>query len=349
MRDECWDTTGSVDVLRCHIRVVVPETHSMRGRILAVTDVRPIVLKALKMLRKGKGLLESNLDERVEPEFRALFASPLDDPSTLAKRLTDYLEELIVGLPAQQRRVARASLNLTSDAERNLQQRLESLTEEMHVDLRTVRRRMDDAYRLIAEASAGERRGQDDSRSGAGWYVETFDVTLRLDVETPEAIERSTIVVTASELERITISADVPRPDRSGPLPNDLEWEVVHGGTLVGSSRRSSTHVSAAIELSKPLDRGERHVYEMIARIPPGQSMASRYVCMPLRKYRHFVLRVRFDGDQLPSLVWKHQGDPHSAVQDGVPGELLTLNRAHEVHVEFHNLTTGYCYGVQWR
>lgn len=311
-----------------------------------MTDVRPIVLKALEALRKRKGLLESDLDERLDPEFRALFAGPLDDGPTLRSRLVDYLEGLIVGLPAQERRVARVSLNLTRDRERGLQQRLESLTGELHVDLRTVRRRMNHAYRLIAEAAVGERLGHAD---GAGWYVETFDVTLRLDVATPEAIERSTIVVTAPELERITISADVPRPENGAPVPTSLDWEVVHGGTLIGNERRSSTHVSAAIELAKPLVRGERHVYEMIARIPPGQTMAPRYVCVPLRKYRRFALRVRFDPNHLPSRVWKHDGDPHSAVQDGTPGEPLLLNRAHEVHVEFRDLATGYCYGVQWR
>jgi hypothetical protein len=314
-----------------------------------VTDVRPIVLKALETLRKGRGLLESNLAERIDPEFRALFAGPLDDAVTLRARLVDYLEGLAVGLPAQEKQVTRVSLNLTSDRERNLQQRLEWLAAELHVDLRTVRRWMGRAYELTAEAAASERLGPDTGRSGASWYVDTFDVTLRLDVATPEAIERSTIVVTSPELERITISADVPRPENGGPGPTSLEWEVVHGGTLIGNDRRSSTHVSAAIELSKSLVRGERHMYEMIARIPPGQSMAQRYVCLPLRKYRHFVLRVRFDPDRLPSLVWKHDGDPHSAVQDGVPGESLTLNRAHEVHVEFRDLDTGYCYGVQWR
>ncbi|QQQ78172.1 hypothetical protein IOD16_06790 [Saccharothrix sp. 6-C] len=312
-------------------------------------DVKPIVLKTLETLRKGRGLLESDLDERIDPEFRALFAAPLDDAATLRARLVDYLEELVVGLPTREQRVTRVSLNLTSDRERNLQQRLEGLSAELHVDLRTVRRWMNHAYRLVAEAAAGERLGPDDGRSSAGWYVDTFDVTLRFDVATPEAIERSTIVVTAPELEQITISADVPRSGNGSQSPNSLDWEVVHGGTLIGNDRRSSTHVSAVVELSKPLVRGERHMYEMIARIPPGQSMAPRYVCVPLRKYRHFVLRVRFDPARLPSLVWKHDGDPHSAVQDGVPGELLTMNRAHEVHVEFRDLFTGYCYGVQWR
>ncbi|AXX32178.1 hypothetical protein KCV87_31630 [Actinosynnema pretiosum subsp. pretiosum] len=292
-------------------------------------------------------MLENDLAERVDPVFRGLFAGPLDDVDVLRSKLIDYLEALSVALPAQERRVARVSLNLTSDAERGLQQRLELLTGELHLDLRTVRRRMDRAYGLIAEAAAHERLG--DERGVGGWHVEAFDATLRLDVPTPEAIERSTIVVTAPELERITISADVPRAEGSGAVSNDLRWEVVHGGTLVGGDRRSSTHVSAALELPTPLVRGDRHVYEMIARIPPGQVMAPRYVCVPLRRYRYAALRVRFDPERLPSQVWKHDGDPHSAVQDGVPGEPLVLNRAHEVHVEFRDLATGYCYGVQWR
>ncbi|WP_158846633.1 hypothetical protein [Saccharothrix deserti] len=316
-----------------------------------MTDVQDVVVTALAALHKRNGVLSADLDERVRPEFSALFAMPADRGEVLREKLVEYLERLLAGLTDEQEQVARGTLNLRPDpVPGSLTDRMDVLAGELHVDRRTVRRRMNDAYRNMAlRAQRGDAALTGDGYGGKGWYVDVFDVVLRLDRPTPEAIERRTVVVTAPTLDRITTSVDVPRHPETGQEQPGLETELVFGGTLAGQARGSTTNFSLDIALPRRLARGDRHTYELISRIPPGQAMTPRYVCVPYRTCRYFVLRVRFDPDRLPKAVWKHDGVPHSAVHDGRPsGKLLELDGAHEVAVEFRDLLNGCAYGVQW-
>lgn len=316
-----------------------------------MTDVRNAVVTALTALHKRNGVLSTDLDQRMPPEFSALFAMPADRGEVLREKLVEYLERLLAGLPDEQEHVARGTLNLRPDpVPGSLTDRMDVLAQEMHVDRRTVRRRMNDAYRDMAlRAQRGDATLTGDGYGGKGWYVDVFDVVLRLDRPTPEAIERRTVVVTAPTLDRITTSVDVPRHPDTGQEQPGLESELVFGGTAAGRGRGSGTNFSLDIALPRRLVRGDRHTYELISRIPPGQAMAPRYVCVPYRTCRYFVLRVRFDPDRLPCAVWKHDGVPHSAVHDGRPSvNLLELDGANEVVVEFRDLLNGCAYGVQW-
>ncbi|GAA3459469.1 hypothetical protein ACFFSW_21570 [Saccharothrix longispora] len=317
-----------------------------------MTKVQDIVFAALSGLHKRNGVLSVDLDERVRPDFSVLFAMPADRGDVLRVKLEEYLERLMVGLSDEQELVARGTLNLGArPVLGSLTERMEVLAAELHVDRRTVRRRMNEAYRNMAiRAERGDAALTGDGYGGKGWYVDVFDVVLRLDRPTPEAIERRTIVVTAPSLERITTSVDVPRHPHADTAPRpELETEIVFGGLLAGRGRGSTTNFSLDIDLPRTMARGDRHTYELISRIPPGQAMAPRYVCVPYRSCRYFVLRVRFDPEHLPDAVWKHDGVPHSVVHDGYPAkELLQPDGAHEVVVEFRDLLNGCAYGVQW-
>jgi AcrR family transcriptional regulator len=310
------------------------------------------VLEMLRSLRKGRGLLAHDLDRRFRPEFRALFAATSDTDTTLRDKLVKYLEELLPGLPEVLERAARIALNMPPDDKPEiLRQRMARLAAELYVDDRTVRRHIDAAFkRMAATAATGGGLAPGLGFGGGGWYVDTLEAVLLLDLPSPEAIERHTIVATAQTLDRITISIDIPHhPEHRDGDPRLLR-EVMFGGLVAGDRRESSTNFSTVVALSRTLRKGDRHTYGLISRIPQGQPMAPRYVYIPYRRCRYFSLLVRFHPDRLPGEVWRHDGVPHSVVTDGIPSEdRLTLNRANEVTVSFGDLIGGCAYGVQWR
>ncbi|GAA3888524.1 hypothetical protein GCM10022243_61760 [Saccharothrix violaceirubra] len=287
-------------------------------------DVRTVVLDALERLRKGRGLVADDVDARVAPEFAVLFATPADHGEVLRRKLFDYLDGLMAGLPADREVIARVTLNVPPGRpDANLRRRMAFLAEEFRFDERTVRRRMDDAYRRMAERAArGPEAAADRGDGGRAWYVDVLDVVLRLDVPRPHALERRTVVATRSGLDVV----DVPKAD----------VEVVFGGRLTPDG----------LALPRTLEKGERHTYGLMRRVPPDRS---RLVYVPHRLCRYFTLLVRFDPERLPGGVWRHDGVSRDVVRAGRPvGRELSLNGAHEVLVEFTGLVDGLAYGVHW-
>ncbi|MFC0105199.1 hypothetical protein [Kibdelosporangium aridum] len=314
--------------------------------------VGEIVKENLVRLRKGRGVLARDLESRVRPDFTELFGATADSGSVLREKVIGYLDELMADLPEQLRRAARCGLNLPPSTDGDtLQQRLSVLAAEFYCDERTARRRMDDAFlQMAAQADRGQVPMPGVGHGGIGWYVDVFDAVLRLDMANPEAIERRTIVATAASLDRIVTSIDVPRHPSNHSTRVELTREMMFGGLLAGTGQGSSTNFSTEITLPRTLHRGERHTYGLIARIPPGQEMVNRYVYVPYRQCRYFTLLVRFHPDRVPQRIWRHEGVPHSAVNDEPrPGTELEPNLAYEVSAQFRDLINGCAYGIQWR
>lgn len=314
--------------------------------------VGEIVKESLVRLRKGRGVLSRDLESRIRPEFAELFGATADSGAALRQKVIGFLEELMTGLSDPLRRAARCGLNLPPSADgETLQQRLAVLAAEFYCDTRTARRRMDDAFALMAgNADRGHMPMPGVGHGGIGWYVDVFDAVLRLDLATPEAIERRTIVATGGSLDKIVTSTDVPRHPSNHGRQVELSREMMFGGVLAGTGQGSSTNFSTEITLPRTLHRGERHTYGLIQRIPPGQEMVNRYVYVPYRQCRYFTLLVRFHPDRVPQRIWRHDGVPHSAIQDEpVPGSELAPNLANEVSAQFRDLINGCAYGIQWR
>lgn len=317
-----------------------------------VDEVKALVLDNLKRIRKGLGIRSHDLDARVTAKFRDLLGASGDDVDTMSQKLTRYLEELLARLPKELQDAARHGLNLMEfPFDASLTERMDALAQRLHCEARTARRRMDRAFEQMADnAVLGTDAMSGVGFGGNGWYVESFDVVLRLDRDTPIAYERQRIFVTAPSLEEIVTSLDVPRPAGYGPDQVRLQTDVWFGGLLVGKRKDSTTNFRTAIRLPKRLRKNDRHTLGLIHRIPQGQPMTPRYVCVPYRNCRYFNLVVRFDPDRPPVQVWKHDGAPHSVVVDGEPaGPRLKPDRAFEVREEFSDLIGGLSYGIQWK
>ncbi|ONI79672.1 hypothetical protein ALI144C_23185 [Actinosynnema sp. ALI-1.44] len=314
--------------------------------------VGEIVKESLVQLRKGRGVQSKDLESRIDPEFAALIGTSVDTGTALRVRVVAYLNELMTGLPESLERVARCALNVPPAPDGDtLRQRLTGLAGEFFYDERTARRRMDDAFeRMVANADRGQAPMPGVGHGGTGWYVDMFEAVVRLDLPSPEAVERRTIVVTADSLDKIVTSIDIPKDPSNGSGPVGVAPEMMFGGLLAATGQGSSTNFSTDITLPRTLHRGERHTYGLIQRIPPGQRMATRYVYVPYRQCRFFTLVVRFHPDRVPGTIWRHDGAPYSAVHDDpVPGAELVPDKAYEVSTQFRDLINGCAYGIQWR
>lgn len=312
-------------------------------------DVEQTVRTTLAALRRGLGLLADDLDSRVDPEFRRLCGASTATGEVLRDRITDHVHDLAAGLSEELELAALVALNLHPPAHsRYLRERLAWLAERMRADVRTARRRVDEAFERMARNATAPDAGSGLGHGGNGWYVEQLDTVLRLTTATPEAFERRTVVVTVAELTELVHSTSIPNPGAPDEPP-DLQLDLVFGGVLSTVQRHPGGNFDTVVTLPEPLGRGDRHEYSMLVRIPPGQPMVPHYVLVPLRKHKHFTLRVCFPREALPRRVWRVAALPPRAIDARVPSDsLLVPDRAGEVRAEFHDLLPGCGYGVQW-
>ncbi|HYS37096.1 MAG TPA: hypothetical protein VEO01_15860 [Pseudonocardiaceae bacterium] len=302
----------------------------------------------LKTLRKGRGLQAPRLAEQVGPKLRALCGiGENENAASIREKLTKQIRILASGLPEDLRHVVTIALALQPDVQHQfLRERVQSLAEQQRRDVRTIRRRMDEGFDLLAEIAA---RPIEDRPHGTarGWYVERFEAILRLDKTSPETYERRRIVSDADGLDVLKPTQTQPR-DRSQP-DHDLNVEAHFGVTLLGKRKVTESRFAFELALPAPLDIGQKHEYGLIVRVPENQLMEPHYVLFPERRCDEFELRIRFDLDRLPSQIWRVDEVFHRDIDENRPtADLLTIDGVGEVHLSFRNLLPGHGYGAQW-
>jgi hypothetical protein len=184
-----------------------------------------------------------------------------------------------------------------------------------------------------------------------GWYVEHFSALLRMDVPQPEAVENRSIVATVDGLRELATSISVPRGPGDTNESHTLNAELLYGGLLTQREQPYESYFRTFIALPRPLRSGDRHEYQMLFRIPPGQQMATHYVYVPFNRTDSFDLRIRFSADKLPASIWALSGVPPSAIYEpasGGPG-LITPDIYGEVRIHFRDLRIGLGYGIRWQ
>lgn len=304
----------------------------------------------LKTLRKGRGLQTPRLTEQVGPALRALCGIAESESSASAReKLTKSLGILSAGLPADLRIVVTTALALHSDSQRQfLQDRVQSLAELQQRDVRTIRRRMDEGFELLAELATAPT-GQDQRTGSLGWYIDRVEATLRMDKPSPECFERRRIVSERDGLENIQATITLPKTPSGAVDDHDLFAELYFGAVLLGKQRKNESRFIFDLGLPAPLAMGEKHEYGIVLKVPDHQTMRSHYVFFPNRGCDEFELRVRFDPQRPPSKIWRVDDAYPRDVDEAEPSEtLLELDRAGEVNQSFRTLLPGHGYGVQW-
>jgi hypothetical protein len=227
--------------------------------------------------------------------------------------------------------------------------RMSWLSAQLRCSYRVALRRVDLAERLLAEEITREllrRRGRT-ANAPCGWYLEEFRTVLRLETPSPEAHEHRRVVASADDLREVMASLDVPR-DADQPR-TDLAAEILYGGQLVRRERPTDSRFQYMVQLPKPLRTGEAHEYGLLLRVPSHESMRPHYVFTPELRCDRFELRVRFPAGRRPRWVRRVEGETVRTFDAARHGnDLLLLDGAGELHVQFRNLTMYLGYGVQW-
>ncbi|MFC6087570.1 hypothetical protein [Sphaerisporangium aureirubrum] len=305
----------------------------------------------LGRLRRGRGVMAGDLEQRVGPSLRALSGiHSSDNLHDIRGKLVKFLSTVADDLPVDLGLSLAAGLALHEDVRhRFFEERMEWLAARIARDVRTARRRVDEAIRAV-EASADARPPCDDGYAPTGWHLARLRTVLRLDCSRPAAVEERTVVADRDGLDEILVSTSVPRP-RATPLDSHhgLELDIVYGGVLVREERPTETYFRYFVKLPHPLRSGEAHDVGLSVTIPADQPMKQRYTFRPLRRCDEFDLRIRFSRERLPRDIWRISGLPHSMAEDfAAPDFLVRPDNAAEIRLHFQDLRIGMAYGARW-
>lgn len=299
-------------------------------------------------LRRGRGVMAEDLPDRLGPTLRRMAGIELgSNAGDARKRLIGFLEERAAGLPEDLRTAFCAALALREDVQfRFLDERMRWLANTLQRDVRTARRRADEAIRLVDDAvdvPAGSLGGYED------WYLVRLRSLLLLDHAEPSAIEERTVVAARDDLTEISIATSMPTPREGRPQKRSAQLKVLYGGSLITTTWPTATYFRYAIRLPRPLERGQSHEFGISITTPRGQPLNPRYGLQPLRRCDEFDLRIRFGATSEPPSIWRIAGLPRGMVDDFAdPEALVHPDATGDIHMRYQHLKLGLVYGARW-
>jgi hypothetical protein len=311
------------------------------------------LIRDLKALRKGRGLMVSRIGERIGPALREVCnVQDVNSTAEIRKKIADRLVALAGGLPDDLRIVVLAAFSLHPEARYPFyQERVRWAAEQLRRDERTARRRVDAAIEALAELAVGPAGPAAQSvEQAAGWHTAGLWVSLSLDLACPEAFEYRRIIADRDGIAELDLLITLTASNRTEPLAfRELDIDVFRGGTLRHWSRESADRFAFGLSLPQPIMRGQAHDYAIRIRVPEGQIMQPHYVCVPRHRCEMFDLNIRFGKATMPRRVWRLSEAFQRDVDDPFPrGEALSPDAAGEIHLTFHQLTPGLAYGARW-
>lgn len=303
----------------------------------------------LKAVRRGLALHHPGLGSRIGPALReACQVADTDPPETVRTKVVIRLRDLATTLPGELSVAALAALGLHPEVRNlpQLQERVDWLAGHLRRDVRTARRRVDEACAMLAETVAVARTVRRGNARSGGWYVETAQSALLLDVDTPTALERRVIVAEHDGIDSLVIARTVPPVGSATP---DQQAQVIFGGVLGVKEWETASRFRLVLDLPVTLRAGDRHELCILWRHPPGQPMRQHYAYTPMLRCDHFDLHVRFDRARPPAHVWRvNEAFPRDLDDPPADRDLLAPDRSGEIHLEFRDLAPGHGYGARW-
>jgi hypothetical protein len=289
------------------------------------------LVRELKALRKGRGLLASHIGERIGYALRAICdVSDDDGPAMIRQKVARRLENLAGDLPADLRIAVLAAFAIAPDARLPFyQDRVSWTARRLNRDPRTARRRIDAGIDHLAQLATvrpvPSPRSARVAPSSTGWRTVELRVVVALDRARPAVVELHRIVAERDDLAAVDVG-----------VPAGAE-------ILFGAARLRP----GSVELPSPLVRGEE--FEFAIQYPLGEPAVPHVVRALDRPCDVFDLRVRFDRARPPWRVWLLRAALGRDVADPArTGEIRALDEAGEVHLVFRDLTPGLAYGACW-
>ncbi|MFT7840985.1 hypothetical protein Q5530_33030 [Saccharothrix sp. BKS2] len=295
------------------------------------------LVRELKSLRKGRGVLAGGIGDRVGPVLRAACGvGDGDEPGTIRRKVSDRLSELAGQLPVDLRLPTLAAFAIDTEVRLPLyQDRVNWAAVRMDRDPRTVRRRVDEAINHLAELAVAAPRDRSGGRTG-GWRTAELHAVLALDLPRPEVIERHRVVADRGDLRELPLAPPLPldRPD--------LDVRVLYGGTLVDRG-------APTLALPAPVPEDHPHDFAISFRPPSADAVRSYLVYVPTKPCDLLDLRVRFGRTPVPPRVWALCGaDRDEGAEPTDRGHPHPVDQAGEVHLSFRHLVPGTAHGVRW-
>lgn len=308
----------------------------------------------LKALRKGRGIYASHIGQRVGPALRAVCGVTAEDgPAVIRRKVAAQLEELSAGLPPDLRVAVLAAFAISPATRLPLyQDRITWVAAQLDRDPRTARRRIDEGIHQLAElASIPAITPVLESGLGGvqGWRMCERRIALVLDRNRPEALEQHRVVSDRDGVAELDLGVGLAQP-YGHPHPHDeLDVNVLYGGDLIERRVESVERRCFSLALPSPLARGEAHDFALFLRLPAGQSIQPKFVCVPNHPWDLLDLRVRFDRSRLPSRISVVRNAFHRDFDDPDPdADAVSANAAGEIHLTFRALAPGLAYGIRW-
>ncbi|MEV4315357.1 hypothetical protein [Actinocrispum sp. NPDC049592] len=312
-------------------------------------DIEDVLVREFTTLRRGWGLQHTVLRERMGPTIaRWCELPPGAGDRDIRRRIGEAIEEIELGPDTAV--IIRAALAIDSAFRfPTLSEREEQLAQHLHCSVRTARRRVEEAFRLLAQEIAA-RRGPDNlDDPDRGWLVRRFRALVRLDRELPELIEERTIVAVRDGVRRISARFSVPPTLDGSGGERAVTADVMQGARITTAERQGQGHFYYILDLPRQLERGDELTYTMVFQIQDGKPIRDYFAFVPLTTCESFHVRVRFDPARLPRTVWKLDRTPPRVLADPpAPGPPLPVDGAGEVGLQFTDLERGYGYGLSW-
>lgn len=304
----------------------------------------------LRHLRRGRGVLDTDLPGRIGPSLKSLSGiEDSDSPAEVRSKLIALVDELARDLTEDLRLALSAALAIHPDTQhRFLDERMGWLSFRLARSVRSARRRVEEAIQSIDSSYSVTPVSSRAEHAPPGWHLGSLRTLLRLDGPAAVSEETRTIVADVNGLEEILISTRVPVADADASQLG-VDFEVVYGGSLRRAERPTKSYFRYAVGLPHPLAAGDRHEVRVLLRVAHHRLLRPRYVFEPLRRCDSFELLIRFGPDTCPAQLWRIPGIPCGMTDDFEAPEFLESPDAFgEVRLNFGFLKPGFAYGAKW-
>jgi hypothetical protein len=302
----------------------------------------------LHALKKGRGLQDPHLLDELGHQLTEalgldLRQTAVDRQQALRRGLYEASEQL----PVEHRDIFRIAVGIHPQSPPLLQDRLDFAAQKFRCSVRTVRRRLDEAVKLLAGQLAS--RGPASPYAQRAWETRGLRSVLHLDGGRPVLTEHRLIVATAPGLRSLDHRVSLPAPPGRGNALPQLAAEV--GCAIRETERVSASHWRYRIDLLKPLRLYEEHRYSLTCTLPSLADLRPYYVLVPFNGgCRDFSAEVHFGTPPLAAAAWRLDGVPASVLEDGMPTRRrFDLTADPVAACSFADIHPGLCYGVQWQ
>ncbi|GGU37288.1 hypothetical protein [Lentzea flava] len=275
-----------------------------------------------------------------------------DDSATKILKLSKVLSSLLSDLDESEAEAISAALGMGSEygGMPMLSQRINRLAAKLSADPRTARRRIDDAFAVLAAAAVSSTKPISvDESAKRGWHARCVRTIVLLGSNGIEVLELRTVVSETLDLRQIYLGFSTPAPDRTDHPPQPrLQIDALYGGDIVERRIETTARTGFALKFPRPLKLGEVYEYGVRFRIPPDADVAPYYVLVPWVMCEEFDLRVKFE--TVPEKVELLSGVFQADTQDYVfAAPAIEIDTLGEVRAKFRQLQPGMAYGVRWR